>query len=506
VADARTWRFTYVGPQAVKLLGFPIEAWLKEGFWVDRIHPEDRERVIDFCRRSSESLKDYEFEYRMLCRDGKVVWIHDIVSVESRDGAPVKLRGFMIDISERKWAEEAVAASEAQLRLIADSLPVLISYIDSEQRYRFNNMEYERVHGLSRQELLGRTVREINGEEVYRKIRPKLEQALTGHHVRYEASFPLPEGSLEHYQVTYVPHVDREGRAQGCYVLAQDVTERVRSEEQRRGHQEQLAHVSRVAMMGELATGLAHEINQPLCAIISNAQSGQRFLLGDLFDRQEIREVLSDIIADGRRASDVIQKLRTFLKRGDLERKPLDINEVCREVIDLVRRDAVEHHVDIRLELESSVPPVEGDRIQLQQVLLNLILNGFEALASVEPESRHLTITTSCPAPRVVAVAVEDSGPGFLDEDVNNVFEPFVTSKPNGLGMGLSISRTIIESHAGRLWATRNADRGATFQFTLPSSAGKADGAEGADPEPSGEAGTPSAERTASSPEDTPAS
>ena len=468
VSDARTWRFTYVGPQVEKLLGYPPEQWLESGFWVDHIHPDDQEYAVEFCRRSSERLETYDFEYRLLKPDGTIVWIQDIVSVEQKDGRPDKLRGFMIDISDRKRADEALAASEAQLRLVADAFPALISFIDTEQRYRFVNKEYERAYESSKEELLGRTMREVNGDEAYERFRPHVEQALAGKKLSFEVSTPLPGGGVEHFHSTYIPHINREGHILGFYVLAQDISERIRSEEESRQHQAQLTQVSRVAMMGELATGLAHEINQPLCAIISNAQSGQRFLMGEMFDRQEIREVLSDIIADGRRAGEVIQRLRAFLKSGKLECQPLDLNQICSEVAALVKQDAASRHVNLSFDLAASLPATSGDRIHLQQVLINLIINAFDAMESTDRSERNLTVRTSMEGPGVVKVSVIDSGPGIQDDATEKIFEPLFTTKSAGLGMGLPISRTIAEAHDGRLWATSNPQGGATFHLELP--------------------------------------
>ncbi|MEE9229544.1 MAG: PAS domain S-box protein [Acidobacteriota bacterium] len=468
VLDARTWRFTYIGPQVEKLFGYPPEQWLESGFWVDHIHPDDQEYAVEFCRQSSERLEAHEFEYRLLKPDGTAVWIQDIVSVEQKDGRPDKLRGFMIDISDRKRADEALAASEAQLRLVADAFPALISYIDTEQRYRFVNKEYERAYKTSKEELLGRTMREVNGDEKYERFRPYVEQALAGNKLSFEGSTPLPGGEVEHFHSTYVPHINREGHILGVYLLCQNITDRIRSEEKLREHQVQLTHVSRVAMMGELATGLAHEINQPLCAIISNAQSSQRLLMEEMFGRQEIREVLSDIIADGKRASEVIQKLRVLLKGGELEHQPLNLNEICREVVALVQRDASIRHVNLSLDLAASLPATRGDRIHLQQVLINLIVNAFDAMDSSERSKRNLMLQTSMEDPDAVKVSVIDAGSGIQGDAATKIFEPFFTTKSAGLGMGLSISRTIVEMHDGKLWATSNPLGGATFHIKLP--------------------------------------
>ena len=341
-ADARTWLFTYVGPQAVELLGYPLDAWYEKDFWVSHIHPDDRKSAVDFCMESSSHLEHYEFQYRMIAADGRNVWLNDIVHVESTDGIPQKLRGFMLDISERKWAEEDL------------------------QRLR-----------------------------------------------------------------------------------------------------EQLAHVTRVTTMGELTASLAHELNQPLTAIVSNAQAGERFLAAPSPPLAEVREILDDIVADGQRAGKVIRRLRGLLKKGKFEFAPLDLNEVIGEVVMLAGADTIMRNVTIAPELVSDLPPVRGDRIQLQQVLLNLILNGLEAMGDGVGGDRKLVIRTDLGGGGTVRVAVRDSGVGIPENTLDRIFEPFYTTKPTGMGMGLSITRSIVEAHGGKIWAANNPDHGVTVWFTL---------------------------------------
>jgi signal transduction histidine kinase len=229
-----------------------------------------------------------------------------------------------------------------------------------------------------------------------------------------------------------------------------------------------LTHIGRVSAMGELTASLAHELNQPLTAILSNAQAAQRLLAADPVDLVEIREILDDIIADDRRAGEVIQRLRTLIKKGDLEYAPLDLNEVVGEVAWLVRSDAAFRNVSMSLELAPDLPRVRGDRVQLQQVVLNLVLNGLEAMRASGAGERTLVIRTARDDAAGVEVAVQDSGIGIDDKDIDRLFRPLYTTKPEGLGMGLAIARTIVEAHCGRLGAANNAHGGATFRFTVP--------------------------------------
>jgi two-component system sensor kinase FixL len=230
------------------------------------------------------------------------------------------------------------------------------------------------------------------------------------------------------------------------------------------------AHASRVATLGELAASLAHELNQPLTAILSNANAATRFLDAESPDFQEIREALADIAADDRRASDIILRMRAMLRKGDLERRPLDLNALVTDALRLAASDAVLRQVRVDEQLAAGLAPVMGDPVQLQQVVLNLLLNGLDASAEL-PHPRSLVIATSG-GPSETRVTLRDWGPGIPPGALKHIFEPFFTTKATGLGMGLSISRSIVEAHGGRIWAANNEDGGATVGFTLPCSDG----------------------------------
>jgi signal transduction histidine kinase len=231
---------------------------------------------------------------------------------------------------------------------------------------------------------------------------------------------------------------------------------------------QELTHIGRVSAMGELAASLAHELNQPLTAILSNAQAAQRFLTADVVDLEQMREILSDIVADDKRAGDVIRRLRVLFKKSDPQYAPLGLNEVVGEVTRLVRNDAVLRDVAMSLELAPDLPKVRGDRVQLQQVVLNLVLNAFEAMREPGAGERTLVIRTVREGAAAVRVEVQDSGVGVDDKDLDRMFQPLYTTKAEGLGMGLTISRTIVDAHGGRMGAVNNAHGGATFHFTLP--------------------------------------
>jgi signal transduction histidine kinase len=230
---------------------------------------------------------------------------------------------------------------------------------------------------------------------------------------------------------------------------------------------QELAHIGRVSALGELTGSLAHELNQPLTAILNNAEVAQQHLEADVIEVAKLQDILSDIVADDKRAAGVIRRLRTMLKKGELEHVPLDVNDIVREVTDLVRHDTILRDIPVRLELGAGLPMVRGDRAQLQQVVLNLVLNGLEATSGSNGRARGLLIRTSA-GDKEVIVAIEDAGTGIDTAHVDRLFDPFYTTKREGLGMGLSIARTIIGAHGGDLRGSNNAGGGATFAFTLP--------------------------------------
>jgi signal transduction histidine kinase len=231
---------------------------------------------------------------------------------------------------------------------------------------------------------------------------------------------------------------------------------------------QELTHIGRVSAMGELSASLAHELNQPLTAILSNAQAAQTLLACDVVDLEAMREILTDIVADDKRAAAVIHRLRSLLRKGDLEFVPLDVNEIVSEVGWLVKNDALTRNVSLRLDLAADLPGVLGDRVQLQQVVLNLVLNGLEALRPPWTGARTLVIRTASDGTAAVTVAVQDSGTGIDEKDTDCIFQPLYTTKAEGLGMGLAIARTIVNAHGGRLVAANNEHGGATVHFTLP--------------------------------------
>lgn len=249
--------------------------------------------------------------------------------------------------------------------------------------------------------------------------------------------------------------------------VRKSIEDQRRAEETLRKSQAELAHVTRVMTMGEFATSVAHEINQPLSAIVTNGSACLRWLAGDSPNLDEAREAARRIVRDGNRAGDVLTRIRAFLKKSDTQRTRLDINHIIQEVVALTQDEAIGKGVALRLELAEGVLPVLGDRVQLQQVILNLVMNGVEAMTSVTDRPRELFISSGEHESDKVLIGVRDSGEGIDQQALEKIFDAFYTTKSQGMGMGLAISRSIVEDHGGRLWASSNNGSGATFHFTL---------------------------------------
>jgi PAS domain S-box-containing protein len=371
----------------------------------------------------------------------------------------------------RQRAEESLRESETRFRTFVDHAADALFILDFEQGtiIDVNRCACESL-SYTRQELIGKTplVFDVNLDRA--TLKSVAERTAAGETVLFDRHWHRRKDGSR-FPVEVHATLFQHGGRRFLLRVARDISDRLRAEEQReRLHQLEadLAHISRVSMLGELATSIAHEVNQPLSGIVSNGSACLRFLAGDTPNLEEAREGVRDIVRDGKRAGEVIARIRALTKRAATRREELDLNDTLREVLALVGDEAIERKVIIRTQFADDLSPVTGDRVQLQQVGLNLIMNGMEAMSGVDQRPRELVITTRRMEPDQVQVTVEDSGIGLDPNTIDKIFDPFYTTKPGGMGMGLSICRSILQNHGGRLWATVNDGPGTSFHFTLP--------------------------------------
>ncbi len=373
-------------------------------------------------------------------------------------------------IVQRRRLTLALQESKAKYYDLYENAPDMYYSIDVNGIITECNETFVQVTGYSKEEIIGRPIFDFYHEDSAEEARKAFRQLFTasGEIRNAERKVKRKDGSLIGVSLNVSAERDKEGRITSIRSIWRDVTERQRAEDKIRQQRAELSHVRRLVTIGEFATSIAHEINQPLTAILNNAQAAARFLSFDPPDLGELREALEDIIEDDKRAGAVVHHLRSFLKRQEFERKSLNINNIIEDVVTLLNCEVADKNVSLTLDLAADTQAVRGDFVELQQVLMNLILNACDAMTEADPQRRRLNIRSSADAEGNIAVAVRDSGTGLDSKALSRVFEPFFTTKPEGLGVGLSISKSIIEAHEGRLWAENNSGGGATFYFTLP--------------------------------------
>ncbi|CAE6868442.1 Adaptive-response sensory-kinase SasA [Paraburkholderia nemoris] len=357
--------------------------------------------------------------------------------------------------------------SEYRLRETVEWFPLAILVLDPQGRIVVANTQTTRLFGYAREELAGTTVDLLVPElrcdhsdacqNAFRSV-----SVMSGGNVACDTFAKRRDGVEFPVEIAC-----RTLLFEGDAAMMVSMVDRTDRQELNRNRQE-LAHLARVSTMGELAASLAHELNQPLTAILSNAQAAQRFLAADPVDLAEVREILNDIVQDDCRASEVIRRVRAVVRKGEMEIAPLDLASVIRDVLLLVHSDAIVRAIGVTLDIDGDLPAVRGDKVQLQQVMLNLLLNAFDAMNNAPPGDRAVSVTLRAYGNNRVHIAVRDGGHGLTVDRLDRIFKPFFTSKPQGLGLGLSISRSIVDMHGGQLWAENNTDRGATFHVMLP--------------------------------------
>jgi PAS domain S-box-containing protein len=447
-------------------------------FFFSKFHPEDRTRVVELFQKAEIEKTDFQVDYRIVLPDGTIKYLHTTGRPILNDSDDlVEFVGTAMDVTAAKQAEEALRRNESYLtdaqRLSrtgswAWNAATRQSVYWSQENYRLFGFDPER--GIPSDEAFYQRIHPEDRERIRREV--FLERPHEGSDFDVDFRIILPGGAIKYVRSTGHPVRSISGDLLEYVGTSIDVTERKHADEERerlRQLQADLAHLSRVTTMGELTASLAHEIRQPISAAITNAKTCLRWLGRDEPDLAEGREAAARIVKDVTRAADIMSRISSLFKKEALQRELVDVNELIREMIVLLRSEANRYSISIRIELADDLPKVMADRVQLQQVFMNLMLNGIDAMKETTREG-ELAITSQVEHGQV-RVSVSDNGVGLRPEQADKIFKAFFTTKDNGTGMGLPISRSIIESHGGQLWATGVPGSGATFQFTLPATA-----------------------------------
>ncbi len=472
--DPASRQSLYWSEEMLRIFGFDPNnsAPSAEVFW-KRIHPDDFERTYELLVKAADGNMDYEHEHRIVLPDGTVKHIHAIGHpVLGNNGVVVEYVGTAVDVTDRKRSEQALRRIEGYLaeaqRLThtgawaTDATPTPLYW--SEELFRLYG--FDPKQGIPKHEQAVQCVHPEDRQRYERAFRKILDQKVDSD---VEFRTVLPDGTIRWLYGLGHPVLNASGDVVEIVGTTVDITERKRAEEERtrlRHLEADLAHINRVSMLGELTASIAHEVNQPLAGIVGNASAGLRWLAADVPNLDEAREGLRRIVRDGKRAAEVISRTRALTKKTVAQTEKVDVNDTISQVLALVTDEAKRRSVAIETRFAEDLSPVLGDRVQLQQVTLNLVMNAIEAMASAS--ERQLVITTQNGEADRIQVMVEDSGVGLDPKALSKIFDPFYTTKPDGMGMGLSISTSIIQAHGGRLWATTKTSPGTVFCFTLP--------------------------------------
>jgi two-component system, LuxR family, sensor kinase FixL len=444
--------------------GRKLEQELGNG-WAEGVHADDFAHCLDIYKNSFDARQPFTMEYRLRRNDGEYRWVLDSGTPRfAPDGAFLGYIGSCIDITERKRGEE-------KFRLVLDAVQNAMIMVDSAGMINFASVSTATVFGYSLSELIGSNIETLIPERFrdrhggYRKgfhSQPSSRAMGAGRDLfgrRKDGSeFPVEVG------------LNPIRTEQGLFVLASviDITARKQAELEHLRQNMELARVGRVAVMGELAASLAHEVNNPIGAMVANASAGQRLITAGKVEIGELNDLLTDIAADGRRAGEIVQGIRNMVRKGKVRRSLIEIDDTIRDLLRIVHAEAVGRDVTVTAEVDSDGCRVLADRVQLLQVFLNLTLNAFEAMSAIRPDARHLVIHAGGNGNGEIVVSVRDSGPGFPRGMVEQLFEPFFSTKAEGTGMGLAISRSIIEAHGGTLSGENCDNGGACFTVRLP--------------------------------------
>jgi PAS domain S-box-containing protein len=456
--------------------------WIEQGFSEHDlrsglsavVHPDDLPDIAQKRSRSLVTGEPYQAEVRLRKANGEYRWyLARAVTLRDETGTVVKRYAMATDIEDRKRAEDALRRSEALLAETQELSHTGSVGYDAVTGEVFWSAEGARIFGYdpSTEPTLPLLLQRVHPDDLWLAKR-SIERTNQGEPDNaFEIRLVMPDGAVKH--VYAVSHAVRDASARRALRALIDVTAAKEAEAALHRAHAELAHVTRVATLGELTASIAHEVNQPLAAIVTNGQACLRWLGRDVPDLDEARGALTRIVGDADRASDVLQRIRALAKKGEPEKARLNLNEVIDDVLLLLSREVQSHQVSLELDLTPDLPPVRADRVQLQQVIINLLVNAIQAMAPVNDRPRALQIRSHAHDADQVLVGVQDSGIGIDPDNQSRLFDTFFTTKPDGVGMGLSICRSIIEAHGGEVWVSRNPGPGTTFQFTLPAHRGE---------------------------------
>jgi PAS domain S-box-containing protein len=448
--------------------GRSLEQELGNG-WAKGVHREDLDRCFEVYVKSFDARQPFSMEYRLRRIDGEYRSVLDNGAPRfAPDGTFIGYIGSCIDITERKQAQD-------RFRLVVEASPNGIVLVNAQGHIVLVNARAEKMFGYGREELIGQGI-ELLVPERFRNEHPAHRAAF---HVApaartigtgLELLARRKDGTEFPVEIGLSPIQSPEGVLVLSVIV--DISARKRAEAEARQHREELTHLSRVAIMGEMAGSLAHELNQPLTGIVNNASAGRRFIAKGRADLPKLDDLLEAVVADGHRAGEIIRGIRGMVRKTEEIRSPVNLNDVIASVLRFVGSDALERHCALVTEPDPKLPLVEADQVQLQQVLLNLVVNAFEAMRETPVAERRTIIRSECDSEGRVRVSVRDFGPGLPSEEPQRIFERFFSTKREGLGMGLAIARSIITAHGGELAAANAQGGGAYVHFSLPVIAG----------------------------------
>jgi PAS domain S-box-containing protein len=483
VIPAYTWyaassgELTFVNRHTVDYLGLPKDHPLRFGIdigaqwddWVALLHPDDHEDARKYWSSRLRTGEGGEYRYRVRSAQGDYRWfLTRMEPLRASDGTLLLWVGATLDIEELMRAQEALRESERSARSAIDGIAGLFAILAPNGEVETVNRQLLEYFGQSLEELKNWATNDaVHPEDRPRVLEFNMRGLVSGLPFNFELRLRRFDGEYRSFETRVVPFRDDTGRIARWYNLLTDIEDRTRALARLEQMHSDFAHMNRVSMMGELAASLSHEITQPISSARNNARAAQNFLDMQPPDLSEVREALSCVVGDTDRAGDIVDRIRDHIKKAPPRKEHVDLNEAINEVIVLGRSAIIKNGVSVQTRLCEGLFPVHCDRVQLQQVVLNLILNAVEAMGSIDSGPRELLISTE-QHPTGVLVAVRDSGPGIDPTHLERVFEAFYTTKSLGVGMGLSICRSIIDAHGGRLWAEANEPRGTIFQFTLP--------------------------------------